>query len=214
VVLGLPWLVLLGALGVEGVLGTLTGLVLVLLIAVATITDVLWRKIYNWTTYPATVYSLVLSVTAWLVSDSLSLDWHVLERPSEGSVTLSRLLSFVTPLESLTGLVVGFGIMFLLFAIVQKGAGDVKLVMALGAIVGGPNRVVETLLYGYIAAGAFCSCYVIWRVGPLALLAHVAAKLRLRSGPVALDFGPYLRLGVPMAPFFSLGALLSLFWVV
>ena len=59
VLLALPWLGICRLVGAPPALGTMTTLVLVLVLSTATVTDLLWRRIFNWTTYTALAWGLV-----------------------------------------------------------------------------------------------------------------------------------------------------------
>jgi prepilin signal peptidase PulO-like enzyme (type II secretory pathway) len=105
---------------------------------------------------------LVLAVLLWAPVQALWLGY-----PSLSSIGL--------------GLLVGGGL-FLLLALLQRGAmgmGDVKLVAALGAILGYPS-----ILYGVL-------CGVV--LGGAAALVLLASRRAGRKDPMA--YGPYLALG-------------------
>ena len=60
-----PWVVLWNGISPGFQLGTLTGLLLVLLCCSVTYTDLRWKKIPNWATYPAVLWGILLNVVAW-----------------------------------------------------------------------------------------------------------------------------------------------------
>src|SRR3954452_16198596 len=133
VLLALPWLVVSRLVGAPETLGTMTGLVLVLVLGTATVTDLLWRRIFNWTTYTALGWGLALHVAGLLPPPS------------------TQWLGALPPSDALLGLLTGFGLTFLAFLAFRGGAGDVKLVAVVGLLLG-PGRVLEVICYGYLFA--------------------------------------------------------------
>jgi prepilin peptidase CpaA len=112
--------------------------VLVVLLAVAFVQDALQSKIANTITVPGMFVGLVLSVT------------------SDREGWLSGLL------DSSAGLLVGFIVMLLLYAMGAVGAGDVKLFGAIGAIAG-----LQFVLYGImnavLCAGIVGLAILLWK---------------------------------------------------
>lgn len=90
--------------------------VLLGLVIAAAVYDVRYRRIPNWLTLLGVLAGLTLN--AWLVSD--------------GQPWLGLLFS-------LKGLALGFGFYFFLYMLHAMGAGDVKLMAAVGALVGWEN---------------------------------------------------------------------------
>jgi prepilin peptidase CpaA len=86
-----------------------TSLPLLGLLTVAAITDLRRRRVPNWLTATVVVAGFLQSLTP---------------------------LGLTTPLESLTGLIVGFALTFVLYAVGGRGAGDVKLMAGIGSWVG------------------------------------------------------------------------------
>ena len=80
------------------------------LMTVCTYTDIAKDKVYNWATLPA----IVLGLAMWFIS-------HGIERVF---------------LNSIIAMLVGGGLFFLFFLFRAVGAGDVKLMMAVGALMG------------------------------------------------------------------------------
>jgi prepilin peptidase CpaA len=99
---------------------------------------------------------------------------------------------------SLAGAALGFAILIPLYALHAMGAGDVKLLAGIGAIVG-PQLLLPIALYALIAGG-FMSALVLARTGRLAIVVHQIAVLHrppTRSGAkapyaVAIAAGVYL----------------------
>jgi Flp pilus assembly protein protease CpaA len=114
----------------------------------------------------------------------------------------------------LTGFAICFGAMFLLMSIFGGGAGDVKFIAALGALVGWEGGV-YTWVYGCLAAAVFTVSVVLIRLGPKKLLAEAFFKLGLMKlcfllgGPSA-ETKQLFRRRIPMGPFFAIGSLFAL----
>lgn len=88
-------------------------LILLPLVIGAAVYDMRYRRIPNWLNVTGAV--LGLAMNAWLIADG---------RPWPGL------------LFSLKGLGIAFGVYFVLYALRAMGAGDVKLMAAVGALVG------------------------------------------------------------------------------
>lgn len=165
---------------------------LVVLVVVCAVTD-LWRgKIYNVVTFPA--FFLAVGAAAL----------------GHGPRTLSG--TPVDLVESLLGFLVAFVPFFLLYLVTGKGAGDVKLIAAIGAIKG-PGFAAYTMLHA-LFIGAFIGVLLTaWRGQLMPILKRVGYTI-LHSitpgmGPVShLDpNGPTMTFGTA----FALGTLLTLF---
>ena len=96
-------------------------------VGVALVTDLKSRKIYNWLTFPAMLAGLVGNAIAGGLAHGLS-----------GAITGAE--------TSLTGLVAGTAIFALGFFMGAMGAGDVKLMAAIGLWMGFPG-VVPAVVY-------------------------------------------------------------------
>ena len=92
---------------------------LLVLVLVASVYDVRYRRIPNWLTASGALAGLILNA--------------FLETPAPA------VLSFAGLLFALKGLGLAFGVYLLLYAIRAMGAGDVKLMAAVGALVGAQN---------------------------------------------------------------------------
>lgn len=106
----------------------------VVVLAVATITDLRSRRIPNWLVLP--FLAIGLGVSAWLHG------WHGLGKSAEGMAL---------------GLVV-FGVLHLMGGM---GAGDVKLCAAIGAWVG-PGQLTLALVVTGLAGGVMALCWALW----------------------------------------------------
>jgi Flp pilus assembly protein protease CpaA len=205
-VLSWPWLAGTRYLELPPFFASLTGLLFCLLLATVSVTDLLRRRIYNWTTYTAVLWMAALQILALAAPGS----WRVPDpgRPGGEPVSLGELVGAPPLADSLAGMLLGFGIMFLLFSVFRGGGGDLKLATALGTMLG-PHRLLEALAYGYILAAVVGACYLVWVVGPAELLRALARLLGLlpRSAPVDPGVKERLRTRVPLGPFLTVGAL-------
>lgn len=90
-------------------------------------------------------------------------------------------VSGISPLASMLGLAIGFVLMLPGHALGATGAGDVKLMAAIGAIVG-PVLAVKAFLFTALAGGVLAVLVALAR-GRLG--ATVAGTARLATGPAA-----------------------------
>ena len=97
----------------------------IIISAVASVTDLLWGRIYNWLTLPAIILGIVASAYAG---------------------------GFYSAGESFAAVLIGFVIYGWMFWLRHMGAGDVKMLMALGAW-GGIRFVLEVGLLGVLLGG-------------------------------------------------------------
>jgi prepilin peptidase CpaA len=109
--------------------------VLMLLIVSALITDFKYSCIYNWQTYPAVLSALALNF--------ISSGWSGL-------------------LWSLSGLAVGFALLIVFYLAGGFGAGDVKLLAAIGALKG-VEFVMWTMAYAALVGGIMALSVMIWK---------------------------------------------------
>jgi prepilin peptidase CpaA len=105
----------------------------------AGITDIRWRKIPNWLTYPAVPLAIILH--------SVADGWHGAK-------------------VALLGTALGLGLLLPFVLIRSLGGGDWKLVGALGAFFG-YHRLWEVILYTLLANAVMALAMIIWtrRVG-------------------------------------------------
>ena len=136
----------------------------------AAIMDVRERRIPNWLTYPA--------MGAGALLRSYSFGWHGL-------------------LTALGGCVLAGGIVFVFYALRTMGAGDLKLLAALGSIVG-PHHAINVLLATGIAGGVLALIYVVYRRRTRATLSNVGTVLRFHAW-AGLQAHPELNLDNPDA---------------
>jgi prepilin peptidase CpaA len=134
---------------------------LVLLTVTAAVTDLVYHKIYNWTTYTGIIAAFVLN--------TLDNGWN------DGYPALE---------DSLKGFALCGGLMLVSFVLFGVGGGDVKLMAMLGAFLG-LERGLDALLWTFVLGAAAGLAVLIWRVGLFRLMAgsvrHVLLSLRLVS---------------------------------
>ncbi|MEE9603711.1 MAG: A24 family peptidase [Thermoguttaceae bacterium] len=127
----------------------LTTMLLLVAVSVATATDLLRHRIYNWTTYPGILAAL--AITAAGVDD----------------ITLS---------ESLTGLVACGLVMLVCFVMFKIGGGDVKLIAMIGTFLG-PEQGIIAMLWTFVLGGCVGLIVLIWRVGALRLIGRTCRQV-------------------------------------
>jgi len=114
-------------------------IILTLILAAATVTDLSERRIPNALTYPAML---------------LALCWHYILTGGDGL------------LFSAIGLAIGFTTLLIPFLMGHMGAGDVKLMAAVGAFLG-PMGVLKAFVFTSLAGGLYAVTVMAWR-SPLA----------------------------------------------
>ena len=175
-----------------GPLGSFSGLLLLLLIACSSVTDLSQRKIFNWTTYTAFAWAIALNVLPYPFSN--------------GAIGLSA---------SVSGAVVCFVLMLIPYTLARGGAGDVKLAAAIGALVGlGDGLLV--IAFAYIIAAVTILGWTIWKQGPLNLITAMLRRFGARWLPCYVSAPTkqqnlLLEQPVPLAGFFAVAVLLVVF---
>ena len=151
---------------------------LVVLLLIATVTDVRWRLIYNGTTYPGILAAVTCNGLATLTGlepeSSVAAGW--------GLVGFS---------DSLAGLA-GCGLLMVtcyVFFPGGVGGGDVKLLAMMGAFLG-LTRGLEALLWTFVLGGALAVIVLVWQFGAWKLLLRtiqvLVFTLRFRTlGPLS-----------------------------
>jgi len=109
--------------------------VLIFMLLISLYTDIVERKIYNWTTIPAAVLGVILNFLA------------------DGAPGLKT---------SLMGLLTGLAVFLLPFLLGGMGAGDVKLMGAIGALKG-PFFVFQVALYSAVAGGIIALAVLVYQ---------------------------------------------------
>lgn len=118
--------------------------------AVACITDLKCRKIPNWLTFSAMIAGI---------------GYHLIADISRWSFPL-------------LGIGLGLALLLVPFIAGGMGAGDVKLLMALGAFVG-PQSLLWLFLYAGVAGGIFSLIYMACRLGFIGMVIRV--KMTIES---------------------------------
>jgi prepilin peptidase CpaA len=134
-------------------------LLAVVLAVTAAIFDLRQHRIPNWLTYPGMLIGLV---ARWVVyrHDSF-LGWKGLA-------------------SGFAGLLLAGGVMFIFFAVRAMGAGDVKIMAAIGAFVG-PGTAVSVLLATAICGGVLAIGYALYRKRMVKTLKNLASVLRFHA---------------------------------
>jgi len=124
---------------------------MLVLTAIAAVTDFRRQKIYNWTTYPG--------ILAGLGLQGVEGGWPGFE-------------------DGLLGLLICGGIMLACFVFFPDlGGGDVKLIAMLGAGLG-VNDGILAMLWTFVIGFAAGLAMLIWKVGALQLVRRTAQQLR------------------------------------
>ena len=167
------------------------------LLLVATVTDLLRHKIYNWTTYPGILSALclnaVVDVGGLVSSDARQgqLEWWV---------------GYVGFWQSLIGLLACGLLMLVCYVMLKIGGGDVKLMAMVGAFLGTEDWIaIEAMLWTFVLAMCLALIVLIWRVGPLPLVARTFRQVMwtLRLGwfsPLTEDERQQLQSPLFLAP--------------
>jgi prepilin peptidase CpaA len=128
------------------------------LLLVATVTDVLRQKIYNWTTYPGILAAVGLNAAGAAVLAGTQVD----------AKQLAWSAGYVGPAESLIGLAACGFLMLVCYVMLKIGGGDVKLMAMVGAFLG-PQDGIEAMLWTFVLGLCLAVIVLIWRVGPVGL---------------------------------------------
>ncbi len=156
-------------------------IILILLALTSFITDITKNKIYNVQTYPSIALGLILGYTAG--------GGHGI-------------------LMSFAGLLTGLALLFIIFLAGGIGAGDVKLLGAIGALKG-TVFVLWTMFYTGLIGGIMAFAYIIWKGRLRATLKNVFRFIR---HPVQTKPDEYenARLYLPYGVAISLGSIWAL----
>jgi Flp pilus assembly protein protease CpaA len=176
-------------------LATLAGLELIAVLAICAATDVHGHRIYNWATYSAFLWAVLINVAASV--------WPTTPPAWLGGVGIG---------QSLGGAALCFLITLAGYHMSGRGAGDVKLATVIGALLG-VHGGVFAVAYSYIVAAVAIIVWSAYCNGPLAI-----AKAGLRTvgnvlgplwpfPPTASDSKLLLR-PIPLGPYFAIGTLL------
>jgi prepilin peptidase CpaA len=154
---------------------------------IAVYTDCRWRIIKNFVTFPGIALGLLLN--------TLANGWS----------------GFVF---SASGLLVGIGLMLIPFAYGQMGAGDVKLMGALGSLLGAYN-ILNVFLYTTIAGGILALGWALYHKDIL----HTFKKVWLLIKCILLVRSPEagmapFRKSIPMPYGLAIGIGAATFWLI
>lgn len=183
------------------------GGLLLVVIGVCAYTDLRWHRIFNWATYSAFLWGLLINL-ALDVSHWIGQPIQPLGHPGNppwlnlGAIGLGRSL--------IAGLIT-FLLMFILYRISGGGAGDVKIATAI-AVYLGLERSFSMLVYSYLAAGLYGLSLILWKLGPVASIGYVIRKFgsNLLPGRIAppSEFDKTLLMSrIPLGGFFAIGTL-------
>ena len=117
-------------------------------------------------------------------------------------------------MEAMSGSFACFAIMFAIYSYTNSGAGDVKLAAGIGAFLGVKGGLL-TICYAYIFAACFAGCLIIWLFGFGFALRGLLRFFQLYVIPenpeIEAKAQAILSQGLPLAPFFLIGTVLTLF---
>ena len=137
---------------------------------VATVTDVLRNKVYNWNTYSGILAALALSAvgSAWLLADGAA------------EARLCCWLGAPPLLDCVGGLLTCGVLMIVCFSLFPGiGGGDVKLMAMIGALLGA-EKGLEALLWTFVLGSCFSMILLVWRIGPVTTLSRVVRLVSTR----------------------------------
>ncbi len=192
----------------HGQLSTFAGFILIAALVTGAVTDVKYRRIYNWTTYTAFLWAIAINVVA--ISSSFEatpvFDFEaaaVLDPAWLGGIGISQCLA---------GAAICFAITLVGYDLSGGGAGDVKIAAVIGALLG-VHQGFYAVIYSYIIAAVAIVCWAMWKHGPFGLLKAMSRTLGAKLGPL-WPFAPsdadaqILLTPVPLGPFFAIGTML------
>ena len=147
------------------------------LVLVAAVTDLLRRKVYNWTTYGGIVAAFGISAAGSL--------WLRIARGDAAGLRgwLEHWLGWHPLRDAAAGVILCGGVMLVCFVLFRVGGGDVKLIAMLGAFLG-VERGVTAMLLTFVLGGCLGLCTLVWRIGGLRLIVRT-----VRQGLGLLGFG-------------------------
>ena len=119
---------------------------------------------------------------------------------------------------SVIGAVVCFGIMLVPYALARGGAGDVKLAVAIGALLG-VDAAILIIAFTYIIAGVAIAGWTVWNHGPLVLLSALLKRVGATLFPSWIaqpsqQQSLLLNKPIPLAGFFAIATAFVEFDVV
>ena len=192
-----------------------SGLIVLLMLSVSTVTDIRRRKIYNWATYSASLWLIFMNSLASLATRLApeTLETEAAQQAPHWTMWVER-LGAVGIGNSLAGGAACFFVLLMAYQLARGGAGDVKLATALGLAFGVRYGLLAVGL-SYIAAGAVILIWTIKVRGPLVLCSALLSKagsllLPVWVAPPAPEQTKLLEKPIPLAPFFAIGTFIVL----
>lgn len=184
--------------------GSLSALVLILVLGTCAVTDTSERRIPNWATYTAVLWGLAINLWASLAPESGAVSARWVGPSYLGAVGMN---------EAMLGVAAAllFGLPCYLLGMVA--AGDVKLCAAITALLGWKLGLLA-FCTGFIVAGAAALCWVIWLLGPISSLEWLVRKVGFTVLPTLIappseemqatvdrpiTLGIFFAIGVPLA---------------
>jgi len=141
--------------------------VLVVLLVAAAVCDLKCGKVFNWLTYPAIVVGLALAALRGAVAGDA---WDGLT-------------------DGLIGFGFGFGVLMVAYLVGGMGGGDVKLMGAVGALVGWSGladyAALHAVFYSFATAAAVGLILMVWRGKTRTVLRKLVLALRILPLPKA-----------------------------
>jgi len=183
-----------------GRLGTFLGGVLVTTSVIATVSDLNYRKIWNSTTFSALFIIVVIHgiVYGGFVSEGT--------RPALGVISTDQAFLGGAVCLVLTGLP---------FLVTHKGAGDVKLAVVSGAVLG-PLSGIAAVVLAYLLAACLLASFYFMKSGVLMTVRSVLRLIFSWILPLWIaqpgeEEQALLKSSIPLAPGFCLAAIIMLY---
>jgi len=158
--------------------------------------DLTQRRIPNFVSYPCICFGLALAGICSIAGSAQ---------------TQGDCISFP---HSMLGTLVCFILMFVIYSYTNSGAGDVKLAAGIGAFLGVKGGLLA-ICYAYISAACFAGCLLIWLFGfgfaLRGLLRFINVWVTPESPEIDAKAKAIMSRGLPLAPFFLIGTILTLF---
>lgn len=196
--------------------GTLAGFVLLAAILTSAYTDFRWHRIFNWVTYSAFLWAILINITASILSTS---DVSPMSMLSPAAAVGPQWLGGIGLPQCLAGAALCFAFTLVAYHLSGGGAGDVKLATVIGSLLGVHNGIFA-IGYGYIIAAIAMGLWTVYSNGPFAF---AKAMLRAIGNWISMRFNRFgiywpfpptesdikiLFKPIPLGPFFAMGTLL------
>jgi prepilin peptidase CpaA len=138
-----------------------TETILAVTVVIAAVSDLLYSRVPNWLTFPVTILALAL---------------HFVDAGTQGL------------LFSAGGWLTGFALLIGFYALGGSGAGDVKLLAAVGAL-SGSSRVFSIFLYSALFGGVYALGIVVYSIVSRTGWADAGRRLRVEGTSLFLTGG-------------------------